>query len=291
MDAKDFRLLVTLDEDARQSLHALGRRVGLSAPAVRDRLRRLESRGILQGYWVSIDPTIFGRKDVLLFFGGEWSRDGAANALDAPDVAWVAWKVDGGVTVEVWPRTVAGGVTAVSRFLKRKPSWQGVSRSGWKGTLSALDWRVLDALLDDPLASIDSLSTATRLSAKTVRKHLEGLVASEAIYVVPRLGSLTDSGELVCHLLVSGTAALADVRRILGDAVLIHETEDPPRRYLFCRVDSLADLTARTHALKGLRGVTAVEPTLNREMILGTPYVHRLVREKVEESKAARPPR
>ncbi|HYT01160.1 MAG TPA: AsnC family transcriptional regulator, partial [Thermoplasmata archaeon] len=39
MDAKDFRLLVALDEDARQSFQALGRKVSLSAPAVRDRIR------------------------------------------------------------------------------------------------------------------------------------------------------------------------------------------------------------------------------------------------------------
>ncbi|TLZ52755.1 MAG: AsnC family transcriptional regulator [Methanobacteriota archaeon] len=282
MDAKDFRLLVALDEDARQSFHALGRRLGLSAPAVRDRLRRLEARGILQGYWVSIDPAIFGRKDVLLAFGGEWSRDDAANVLDAPDVAWVAWKIDGGVTLEVWPRTVAGGVAAVSKVLGRAPSWRGVSRSEWRGALSSLDWRVLDALIDAPRAPVDRLAATTGLSPKTVRKRLAGMTRSEAIFVVPRLGSLADSGEVVCHLLVSGTVSFADVRRALGDAVLIHETAEPRRKYVFCRTDSLGDLTAKTHALAKRSDVSAVEVTLNREMMLGTPFVHRLVRDRFD---------
>ena len=43
MDAKDFRLLVALHEDARASYRSLGRRVSLTAPAVRDRLARLGS--------------------------------------------------------------------------------------------------------------------------------------------------------------------------------------------------------------------------------------------------------
>src|SRR2546425_3943908 len=281
MDAKDFRLLVALTEDARQSYHALGRRVGLSAPAVRERLRRLEARGVLQGYWVSIDPAIFGRKDVLVAFGGDWDHANAVAALDAPDVAWVAWKIDGGVTVEVWPRSVTRGAAAVSKFLGRKPNWQGVSRSGWAGSLSELDWRVLDALVDAPRASIDSLAATTGLSPKTVRSRIAGLVRSEAIFVVARLGSLTDSGEIVYHLLVSGTVAYADVRRVMGDAVLIHETIEPPRRYLFCRAESLGDLTARTHALEKLRGVTSVQVTMNREMFLGTAYVHGLVAERL----------
>ena len=50
MDSKDFQLLVALDHDARQSYLSLGRRVSLSAPAVRARLERLKMKRILQGF-------------------------------------------------------------------------------------------------------------------------------------------------------------------------------------------------------------------------------------------------
>jgi DNA-binding Lrp family transcriptional regulator len=288
VDAKDFRLLVALDADARQSLHSLGRRVSLSAPAVRERLHHLEERGIIQGFWVSIDPAIFGRADLLVHFGGDWSRDEAAHALDAPDVAWVAWKLDGGITVQLWPRDATAAVQDLGRFLSREPGWRGVGPANRTSSLSSLDWRVLDALIDAPRASADQLSLATGLSPKTVRNHLDGLIRNESIFVVPRLGSLTDSGEVVYHLLVSGTAALPDVRRALGDAVLIHETAEPPRKYLFCRAESLGDLTTKTHAVERLGGVSSVEVTLNREMLLGLRYVHSLVRGRIDESKAAR---
>jgi len=285
VDAKDFRLLVALDGDARQSLHSLGRHVSLSAPAVRERLHRLEARGILQGYWVSIDPAIFGRMDALVHFGGEWTRDEAAHALDAPDVAWVAWKLDGSITVQLWPRDVTPAVKTLIQFLGRESAWQGVGPSTRTGILSSLDWRVLGALIDAPRGSVEELSVATGLSPKTVRKHIDGLIRDESIFIVPRLGSLTDSGEVLYHLLVSGTAPLPEVRRALGDAILIHETAEPPRRYLFCRADSLGDLTTRTHAVERLPGVSSVEVTLNREMLLGLRYVHGLVRERINESK------
>src|SRR5437879_12792482 len=97
VDAKDFRLLVALHEDARASYRALGRRVALSAPAVRDRLRRLEGRRIFQGYMISVDPSLLDRDELLVFFQGEWSRDGAREALAIADVACVAWKLDDGV--------------------------------------------------------------------------------------------------------------------------------------------------------------------------------------------------
>lgn len=283
MDAKDFHLLVALDEDARQSFQALGRKVSLSAPAVRDRIRRLEERGIVQGYWVSIVPAVFGRRDLLASFDGEWSREEVVKALDAPDVAWVAWKVDGGLTVELWPHDADRAVATLRRFLGRDPNWHGVADPEWSGELSRLDWRVLDVLIDDPRASIDRLSSSTGLSPKTVRKHLTGMIRSRAIYVVPRLGFLKDSGEVVYHLVVAGTASFPDLRRVLGDAELIHETQDTPKKYLFCRADSLGEMTSKNHAVERLPGVTEVQVSLNREMIFGTEFVHRLVRERIKE--------
>ena len=284
MDAKDFRLLVALDADARQSFRALGRKVSLSAPAVRDRIRRLEERGIVQGYWVSLVPAILGRQDLLVSFDGEWSRDEAVKALAAPDVAWVAWKVDGGVTVEVWPFDAENAIVAVGRFLGRTPNWHGVSDPTWAGELSAIDWRLLDVLIDEPRASIDRLCASTGLSPKTVRKHVGGLIRQEAIYVVPRLGFLGDSGEIVYHLVVSGDASFAAVKRILGDVELVHETQDSRKMYLFCRADSLGELTAKNHALERLSGVSSVQVSLNREMMFGTEFVHRLVREQIARS-------
>lgn len=286
MDAKDFRLLVALDQDARQSLQALGRKVSLSAPAVRERLHRLEGRGILQGYWVSIDPAIVGRLNLLVSFGPEWSREEAMQVLRAPDVAWVARKVDGGLTVQVWPKDVERPLSAIAAFVRREPIWHGISGSTWRGKLSPLDWRVLDALIDAPVASVDKFSAATKLSPKTVRKRLAGLTRSEAVFVVPRLGSLADSGELVYHLIVGGTEAFPEIRRVLGDAVLINEVQEPRRLYLFCRAGSLGDLTERMHRLERLPGVESVQVSLNREMLLGTEFMHRLVRNRVKGTAA-----
>lgn len=282
MDAKDFRLLVALDENARQSFQALGRTVSLSAPAVRERLQRLEERGILQGFWVSVDPRVFGRHNLLVAFDPEWSREEAVKALDGPDVAWVAWKVEGGLTVQVWPHEVKRGISALTRFLGREPIWHGVGDSVWTGELSRLDWRVLDSLIDDPRAPVEQLSLTTRLSPKTIRKHLGRLTRDEAIFVVPRLGFLADSGEIVYNLLVSGRISMAPLRRAIGESVLIHETRDPPRKYLFCRADNLGELTAATHRLGKLPGVTSVTITLNRELIVGTEFLHRLVRERID---------
>ena len=60
LDRLDRRLLRELQTDARLSLAELGRRVGLSSPALAERLRRLEERGVIQGYRTDIDSHALG---------------------------------------------------------------------------------------------------------------------------------------------------------------------------------------------------------------------------------------
>ena len=55
LDETGWRLLRELQEDARLSFAELGRRVGLSTPAVAERVRNLEAAGIVKGYRAEID--------------------------------------------------------------------------------------------------------------------------------------------------------------------------------------------------------------------------------------------
>jgi Lrp/AsnC family leucine-responsive transcriptional regulator len=49
-----------LRTDPRMTVSELARRVGMSAPAVRERLQRLEEAGVIKGYHVEIDPAALG---------------------------------------------------------------------------------------------------------------------------------------------------------------------------------------------------------------------------------------
>ncbi|MGH2517031.1 MAG: Lrp/AsnC family transcriptional regulator [Ktedonobacterales bacterium] len=60
LDETDWGLLCALQENARSSFAELGRRVGLTAPAVADRMRRLEATGIITGYHATVNPAKLG---------------------------------------------------------------------------------------------------------------------------------------------------------------------------------------------------------------------------------------
>jgi Lrp/AsnC family transcriptional regulator, leucine-responsive regulatory protein len=60
LDEVNVRLLAELSADPRASASELARRVGMSAPAVRERVARLEESGVIRGYRLEIDPAAIG---------------------------------------------------------------------------------------------------------------------------------------------------------------------------------------------------------------------------------------
>jgi Lrp/AsnC family transcriptional regulator, leucine-responsive regulatory protein len=60
LDACDARILAELQQDGRLTMAELGRRVALSQPAVTERVRKLESAGVITGYHARVDLQALG---------------------------------------------------------------------------------------------------------------------------------------------------------------------------------------------------------------------------------------
>lgn len=60
LDPVGVELLKLLQENARLSFAELGKRVGLTAPAVAERVRRMEEAGLITGYHAHVDSTKLG---------------------------------------------------------------------------------------------------------------------------------------------------------------------------------------------------------------------------------------
>jgi DNA-binding Lrp family transcriptional regulator len=287
VDSKDFQLLVALYSNARQSYQSLGRRVSLSAHSVRDRLNRLKSKGILQGFMLSIDSSVFDCNDLLLFIDGDFSRKTILKAFAAPDVSWVVWKMDGQMIVRLWTKNEREATDNLAKILGVRPSVQAhPPRKKKNGTpVSIADLSIMDALVDDPKVSFDEILKSTGLSPKTVRKHLNRLLETKTISVDPILGALTDSGELIYPLVVAGRVSIDDVRKIMDETAQIRHTLEPPIKYVLCKASSLADLITKTRALENVQGVESVTISLNREMLVSTELRHSLIREEIRKLK------
>jgi Lrp/AsnC family leucine-responsive transcriptional regulator len=60
IDAMDAKILEILQADARTTLAEIGRRVHMSQPAVAERVKRMETAGVITGYHAYVDPAALG---------------------------------------------------------------------------------------------------------------------------------------------------------------------------------------------------------------------------------------
>ncbi|HKP76172.1 MAG TPA: Lrp/AsnC family transcriptional regulator [Longimicrobiaceae bacterium] len=70
LDEIDLRLMEMLQEHGRTSQHDLALAVGLSSPAVGERVRKLEERGIIRRFTAVLDPKLLGRDVSAFIFTG-----------------------------------------------------------------------------------------------------------------------------------------------------------------------------------------------------------------------------
>jgi Lrp/AsnC family leucine-responsive transcriptional regulator len=61
LDVLDSRILDLLLKDARTPAAQIAEQIGLSRPAVADRLEKLERQGVIRGTTVVLDPTVMGK--------------------------------------------------------------------------------------------------------------------------------------------------------------------------------------------------------------------------------------
>ena len=60
VDERDLEIIAALQEDARATYADIGRRAGLSASSVHERVRKLERTGAIRGYRAIVDPDALG---------------------------------------------------------------------------------------------------------------------------------------------------------------------------------------------------------------------------------------
>jgi Lrp/AsnC family transcriptional regulator, leucine-responsive regulatory protein len=130
LDATDRAILELLQDNCKQPLAAIGEKVGLSAPAVVERIHKLEEAGVVLGYTALLDPRKLGR-DITAFIGVSTDRPGAIDRVEAQVVAMdevlECHHVTGGYTLMVKVKT--RNTESLERLIDSVRGVDGVSRT------------------------------------------------------------------------------------------------------------------------------------------------------------------
>lgn len=140
----DSEILRRLQRNARETWAALGQAVGVTGPAVAERVRKLEERGVIRGYTVLVDADAVGYP-LLAFIEVTLERQEQRGALVA--------KVEALTEVQECHH-IAGDFDYLMKVRTR-------------GTLD------LERLISDELKSVAGVRTRTTIVLKTVKESVD----------------------------------------------------------------------------------------------------------------------
>jgi len=147
LDDIDRHILALLQEDCRTALARIGEQVGLSAPAVLERIKKLEQAHVIAGYHAALDARALGL-DVTAFIGvitdapdsiGRFEE----HILELPDVL-ECHHVTGEYTLLLKAKT--SSTSSLEKLISRIRALDGVARTETTVVLSTLAERSTLAL-------------------------------------------------------------------------------------------------------------------------------------------------
>jgi Lrp/AsnC family leucine-responsive transcriptional regulator len=142
LDDIDLRILTALQEDCRTPLARLGERVGLSAPSVLERIKKLEAARVITGYHAALDARRLGL-DVTAFIGVLASSADLIKRFEecitAMDEVLECHHVTGEYTLLLKVKTA--DTSSLERLISRIRALDGVSRTETSVVLSTLTER------------------------------------------------------------------------------------------------------------------------------------------------------
>jgi len=149
LDHIDRHILALLQEDCRTAYARIGAQVGLSAPAVLERVKKLEAAGIIAGYHALLEPRALGL-DVTAFIGVITSTSDVVTQFEQQLVALgdvlECHHVTGEYTLLLKVKTA--NTTSLERLISRIRALSGVIRTETTVVLSTLAERTTLAVGD-----------------------------------------------------------------------------------------------------------------------------------------------
>jgi DNA-binding Lrp family transcriptional regulator len=139
MDGTNRKIVALLRENARRSFKDIGRNVGLSAPAVKRRVDRLEDEGVIRGYTAVIDPHAFGwhaEAFVDLYCEGGMSGEAVKRVVETEPRVASAHTVAGEASAML--HVMAEDTKDLELALERIRNTEGISRTVTEVVLSTL---------------------------------------------------------------------------------------------------------------------------------------------------------
>ena len=184
MDNLDMNILSRLLNNCRKSDRQIGIEIGISGGAVRARIKKMEKRGIIEGFFIKVEPPVLGYGVLYFVVSGENINEILEQVSLVGEPYFVAPCV-GGITVcsVVVKENLEQKIALANKLMKdvRVLSIFEAENPGFSSNLTKTDLEILEELINDPRQKIEKIAKNTKMSTKTITRCIEKLQKNDGI--------------------------------------------------------------------------------------------------------------
>jgi DNA-binding Lrp family transcriptional regulator len=184
MDNLDMNILNRLLNNCRKSDRQIGIEIGISGGAVRARIKKMEKRGIIEGFFIKVEPPVLGYGVLYFVVSGENINEILEQVSLVGEPYFVAPCV-GGITVcsVVIKENLEQKIALANKLMKdvRVLSIFEAENPGFSSNLTKTDLEILEELVKDPRQKIEKIAKNTKMSTKTITRCIEKLQENDGI--------------------------------------------------------------------------------------------------------------
>jgi len=184
MDSLDIKILGKLLNNCRESDRQIGIELGLSGGAVHARIQKMEASGIIEKFFLKVEPPVLGYGVLYFVVSGENVNE-VLEQISLVGEPYVVVPCIGGITVcgIVVKENIEQKIDLANKLMKdvRVLSIFEAENTGFNSNLTKTDLEILEELIKEPRQRIEKIAKSTNMSTKTITRCIEKLNKNEGI--------------------------------------------------------------------------------------------------------------
>lgn len=291
MDKLNMKILNVLLDNCRESDRQIGKKIGISGGAVKNRIQKMIDNKIIEKFTLKIEPPVLGYNLFYVVVTGQ-NKDDILKQIKLVGDPFLVVPCVGEITVcgIVVKENVEQKIELAKNLMKdvRVLSIFIAENPGIRSDITKTDLEIIEKLLEDPRAKIDDIAKATDFSSKTITRSIDKLQNDEAILFSLIYNPEKLSGYVPYAILVwidgDLNSVLKSLEKKFSDSFLQKPFIAKNQIVLFMYSDNIFKLDDLTQKVRDINGVKFADLFIPKKINLPTKWIS----DSIKSSKSSK---
>ncbi|WP_148702405.1 winged helix-turn-helix transcriptional regulator [Nitrosopumilus piranensis] len=292
MDNLDMKILSKLLNNCRESDRQIGKELGISGGAVRVRIKKMEEKGVIEKFFIKVEPPILGNGILYFVVSGENIQE-ILEQVSLVGEPFLVVPCVGGITVcsIVIKEDLEQKIELAKKLMKdiRVLSIFEAENPGFNSNLTKTDLEILGELIKDPRQKSEQLAKKTDLSTKTITRCLEKLHDNDGIQFT-LIYDPTKIEEFIPHAVLTWIngdlkETLENLNNNFSESYLQIPFIAKNQIVLFMYSNSIFKMDELTQKVRTIKNVKSTDLFIPKKILFYTNWIQRAIKESKKSPK------